>query len=76
MSVKASRRSSTDYEYENNDMVYHDTYFGSDNFMGEEIVYKGGEPIWGMNYYGRLLGHSDEIFDQVLRPALNDGRRK
>ena len=70
LSIKASRQSSTDYEYKDDDMVYHDTYFGGNNFMGEEIVYKGKEPVWGMNYYGRLLGSSDEIFGQILRPAL------
>lgn len=68
----SSRKASYDYEYSNNDMVYHDTYFGGTNFMGEEVVYLKGHPIWGMNYYGVTLDESltEEAIDNALRPAL------
>lgn len=69
----ASRLGSRDYEYSNGEMLYHDTYFGGTNFMGEEVVYSNGDtPIWGMNYYGITLDKSlsEEAIDQALRPAL------
>ena len=69
----SSRKGSFDYEYSSNNMIYHDTYFGGTNFMGEEVVYEGNDtPIWGMNYYGVTLDQtlSEEAVDKVLRPAL------
>ena len=70
--VEASRKASSDYEYSNGNMTYHDTYFGGINFIGEEVVYEGDNPIWGMNYYGETLdeGFSEEAIDKALRPAL------
>lgn len=70
----SSRIGSNDYEYSNGDMIYHDTYFGGTQFIGEEVVYSTGseKPIWGMNYYGVTLDHelSEEAMDKALRPAL------
>lgn len=72
--VAASRRGSNDYEYTDNKMTYHDTYFGGTSFIGEEVVYEKGSknPIWGMNYYGVTLGQelSEDVIDKALRPAL------
>jgi hypothetical protein len=34
---------------------YRDRYFGSDPFIGEEIVSSSGLAVWGMNYYGRII---------------------
>lgn len=55
-------------------MIYHDTYFGGTQFIGEEVVYEAGseKPMWGMNYYGVTLDHelSEEAMDKALRPAL------
>ena len=55
-------------------MIYHDTYFGGTNFMGEEVVYESNNntPIRGMNYYGVTLDEtlSKEAIDKALRPAL------
>ncbi len=74
---KASRLGSNDYQYaeeiEGEQMIYHDTYFGGTRFMGEEVVYRGGEvPKWGMNYYGVTVDEtlSEEAMDKALRPAL------
>ena len=70
----SSRNGSNDYEYSNDDMTYHDTYFGGTKFMGEEVVYnkESDTPIWGMNYYGVTLDEnfSEEAMDKALRPAL------
>lgn len=71
--AKSSRVGSNDYHYENGHLIYHDTYFGGTNFMGEEVVYKNEEiAFWGMNYYGVTLDESlsEEAMDKVLRPAL------
>lgn len=48
----SSRDKSEDYHFEKGRLVYHDTYFGTRDFIGEEVVYKDGDPIWAMNYYG------------------------
>ena len=71
--VNSSRKGSHDYHYQNERMIYHDTYFGGTKFMGEEVVYFNEEtPIWGMNYYGITLNESlsEEAMDKALRPAL------
>lgn len=71
--VNSSRKGSHDYHYQNDKMIYHDTYFGSTKFMGEEVVYYGEDtPIWGMNYYGITTDESlsEEAMDKALRPAL------
>ena len=71
--VNSSRKGSHDYHYENDGMIYHDTYFGGTKFMGEEVVYQSEDtPIWGMNYYGITLDEtiSEEAIDKALRPAL------
>ena len=70
---KSSRNGSYDYEHRSGNMIYHDTYFGGTNFIGEEVVYEDGNtPVWGMNYYGVTLDQtlSEEVIDKALRPAL------
>ena len=71
--IKSTREGSFDYEYIENNMKYHDTYFGGTNFMGEEIVYIDENPVWGMNYYGITLDKtlSEDAIDKALRPALS-----
>lgn len=69
----STRKGSHDYHYENDDMSYHDTYFGGTKFMGEEVVYLNDDtPFWGMNYYGVTLDETlgEEAIDKALRPAL------
>jgi len=69
------RPGSSDYHFEKNGLTYHDTYFGTTKFIGEEIVYKNAKPAWGMNYYGFALNSeiSESLFDAILRPALMSG---
>ena len=66
------RPSSEDYHFEQDDLIYHDTYFGARDFIGEEVVYKSNKPIWGMNYYGHVLNPEVSTKDAytILRPAL------
>lgn len=66
------RPSSEDYHFEHGNLVYHDTYFGARDFLGEEVVYQSGVPVWGMNYYGHVLNADIATDDAyaILRPAL------
>ena len=51
--------------------MYLDSYFGSRDFSGEEIVYRLGEPVWSMNYFGKMLRDGlPEGFIETLREAL------
>ena len=69
----SSRPSSKDLQYSENGLLYIDTYLGSCNFLGEEAVWKAGIPVWGMNYWGRMLtGEIPEGFSEFLRAALRE----
>lgn len=70
--ASSSRLKSEDYHFEKDDLIYHDTYFGSRDFIGEEVVYKDNEPVWGLNYYGYILSETTnekELYG-FLREAL------
>jgi len=49
------RLGSQDLQFAEGDWYYHDSYFGEQDFLGQEIVYLQRRPVWGMNYFGRLL---------------------
>jgi len=70
--VISQRPNSKDYEYAEREFLYHDTYFGSRDFIGEEIVYEKEKPIWGMNYNGYIVDDSvtEVEIDKSLRTAL------
>ena len=40
--------------FKENNLKYKDKYFGYNPFIGEEIVWKNDDIIWGMNYYGKV----------------------
>ena len=68
----SSRPKSFDYRFERFGLIYHDTYFGLLDFVGEEIIYREQAPVWGMNYYGVVLAEDvphGEVYD-FLREAL------
>jgi hypothetical protein len=60
----AYRPGSRDLQYHESNLAYMDSYFGSSDFLGQEVVWQNGTPIWAMNYHG-----------QILRPDLYDGAR-
>lgn len=70
--IDSSRLNSKDYEFKKDNLIYHDTYFGGTNFIGEEVVYIDNKTYWAMNYYGVTLDESlgEEAMDKALRPAL------
>ena len=49
------RPASRDLEYAEGNFTYLDSYFGGADFIGQEIIYYQGQPVWGENYYGHLL---------------------
>lgn len=49
------RPGAQDLRFTGGDWAYHDSYFGSADFLGQEVVYFRGRPVWAMNYYGRIL---------------------
>lgn len=66
--VKASRSQSHDFCYEEKEYSYYDTYLGGEKFAGEEAVWHHGEPVWSMNYVGRVIGEhfSGDFLKEVL----------
>ena len=75
------RLGSHDLQYREGDWVYHDCYFGENDFMGEEIVYFQGRVVWGMNYFGRILQpekitspQAGSIIKQSLSKMYQSGR--
>ena len=53
--TESSRPNSHDLCFSEDDYFYLDSYFGGSDFIGEEVVYHSGKPVWGMNYYGAVL---------------------
>ncbi len=69
--VTSSRPESHDLAYCEGEWSYLDTYLGGFAFAGEEAVWKAGQPLWGMNYYGTMT--VEEIpggFGDFLKQAL------
>lgn len=68
----SSRPGSEDYHFEKDGLVYHDTYFGSRDFIGGEVVYEGGKVVWGANYFGFVLDEAvgEKDVYAFLREAL------
>lgn len=64
----SSRLNSHDYRYQEGEYLYLDTFLGSEIFSGEEAVWYQEQPIYSMNYCGRVL---DEGFSSnFLKEAL------
>lgn len=57
------RSGSHDLQFADGEWSYLDSYFGGRDFIGQEVVYFAGKPVWAMNYYGRILD------DGLITPA-------
>lgn len=66
--IASSRLDSHDLIYREGDLMYYDTYLGSEKFAGEEALWVHNKPYWGMNYAGRITG-ANFSFD-FLKEAL------
>lgn len=64
----STRLDSHDFRYERENLVYHDTYVGGEQFAGEEAIWKNGKAVYAMNYMGRVL--SDRFSGNFLKEAL------
>jgi len=59
--------------YRAGNFLYQDIYYGNDPFMGEELVWRDGIALWGMNYYGLVLeadvpaGQVYQFLQQAMR---------
>ncbi len=67
------RLGSHDLQFTQGPWAYHDSYVGGTDFQGQEVVYRDGEPVWAMSYYGYLV--DPEALDaatagQVIKRAL------
>lgn len=67
----SSRPASHDLSYDEGPYLYIDTYLGGFAFVGEEAVWHAGKPIWGMNYYGKMLcAEIPDGFSRFLKKVL------
>jgi hypothetical protein len=67
----SSRPGSHDLHYTEENLQYIDTYLGGFYFIGEEAVWVDGTPVWGMNYYGKMLVETIPAgFGDFLKAAL------
>ena len=68
--TSSSRPMSHDLVYREGDRMYYDTYLGGSEFVGEEALWVQGEPVWSMNYAGRVTGQpfqGDFLKEALLR---------
>ncbi len=53
--IKPCREKSHDLSFQAGAFSYLDSYFGGSDFIGQEVVYYESEPVWAMNYYGKII---------------------
>ena len=75
------RPDSHDLEFHDGSFAYLDSYFGGTDFIGEEAVYYESQPVWAMNYYGRILepalitgAETGQIIQASLAELYRQGR--
>ena len=75
------RPGSHDLQFHDGDFSYLDSYFGGADFIGQEVVYFQGKPVWAMNYYGRILepalitgAETGQIIQASLAEMYRQGR--
>lgn len=69
------RPSAHDLQFHADDFSYLDSYFGGTDFIGQEVVYYQQQPVWAMNYYGRIL--LPQLIDgaqagQIIKASLSE----
>ncbi|GMQ56064.1 hypothetical protein AN1V17_04560 [Vallitalea sediminicola] len=65
---KNSVNNAYDMQYSEGDFKYINKYHGREQFLGEELLRKDDNPIWGMNYNGRIIGEG--FSEGFLKEAL------
>lgn len=64
----SSRPNAHDYVYEKNELKYIDTCLGNEQIVGEEAIWNDNQPVWGMNYTGRVVAEGFDL--SFLKEAL------
>lgn len=64
----SSRPATHDLAYQEGSLLYIDSYLGGSYFAGEEALWEDGQPVWSMNYVGRVIG--DPFSGDFLKAAL------
>ena len=77
----ACRPGSHDLKFKDGNWAYLDSYFGGRDFIGEEVVYYQGKPVWAMNYYGHILrsdlltpAQAGQVIQASLSKMYSEGR--
>ncbi len=65
----SSRPNSHDLQYNEDNLLYIDTFLGGESFAGEECLWIDSTPVWSMNYMGRVL--SEEFSGSFLKEVLS-----
>ena len=75
------RPGSHDLQFHEGAFSYLDSYFGGSDFLGQEVVYYERQPVWVMNYYGRILepalitaAEAGQIIQESLSRMYEEGR--
>jgi len=75
------RPASHDIQFHEGSFSYIDSYFGGTDFIGQEVVYFQQQPVWAMNYYGRILipnlidgAQAGQIIKTSLSKLYQEGR--
>jgi len=75
------RPGSHDLKFKEDSFSYLDSYFGGTDFIGQEVVYFEGEPVWAMNYYGRIIepdkinaAEAGQVIKESLSKMYQEGR--
>ena len=79
--IPSCRPGSHDLEFGEAPFAYLDSYFGGTDFIGEEVVHYQGQPVWAMNYYGRILeparitgSETGQVIKESLSRMYQEGR--
>lgn len=67
--AESSRPRSHDLKYREGELLYMDTYLGGECFSGEEAVWVKEQPVYAMNYSGRVL--DGRFNSDFLKAALS-----
>lgn len=80
-SCRASRRGAHDMRHAEGPWSYLDSYFGGTDFLGQEVVWHRGRPVWAMNYHGVILNdaaitaaEAGEVIRAALSALYREGR--
>jgi hypothetical protein len=75
------RLGSKDLQFRAGGFIYHDSYLGESDFIGQEIIYYSLQPVWGMNYFGWILqpdkitsAQAGQMIKKSLSRLYNEGR--